>query len=137
MVTIATATEADFPAILAFWREATTVESSTDDEDGLRALLAHAPDALLVARDGDGIVGTVIAAFDGWRGSMYRLAVAPSRRRTGIAGSLVAEGERRLRAQGARRLHLIVQAGEEPAREFWAAAGYAATGQLRFVKTLG
>ncbi len=43
-------------------------------------------------RDG-AIVATLIAAWDGWRGNMYRLAVAPELRREGIARTLVEAGE--------------------------------------------
>ena len=50
------------------------------------------PDALILAVDGDRIVGTVIAGWDGWRCHLYRLAVAPDRRRAGIGRALIARG---------------------------------------------
>src|SRR5438552_3666492 len=107
MVTIRDATHSDIPRVLAFWRDATTVASSTDDPESIAALLEHDPHSLLVATDDDAIVGTVIIGFDGWRGAMYRLAVAPAHRRERIATALVDEGKQRLRARGARRLHMI------------------------------
>ena len=128
---------ADIDAVLAFWRTATTVPSSTDDAESIGALLERSPDALIIAEDGsDGIVGTFIAGFDGWRGAMYRVAVHPAARRRGVASALVAEGERRLIAQGAVRLHMIVNVDEDSAQAFWASAGYERTDQSRFVKTL-
>jgi ribosomal protein S18 acetylase RimI-like enzyme len=136
MVTVGAASPADVPDVLAFWNAAATVGSSTDDIEGVEALLAFDASALIIARDGLMVVGTVIAGWDGWRASMYRLAVAPTHRRQGIGTALVAEGEARLRARGARRFHLIVQAGEEPARSFWTTAGYEPTDQLRFVKSI-
>jgi ribosomal protein S18 acetylase RimI-like enzyme len=135
VVTIRTGTNADIDAVLAFWRDATTEPSSTDDAASLSVLLAHAPDSLMLAGERDTLVGTVIVGWDGWRGGLYRLAVAPSRRRTGIATALIEEAERRLRGLGAQRLHLIVAGDQEPARAFWRAAGYESTDQLRFVKT--
>ena len=43
--------------------------------EDVERLIADSPAALLVAeRDGE-IVGVLIAAWDGWRGNMYRLAV--------------------------------------------------------------
>jgi len=127
----------DVDAVLRLWREAEAVPSTTDDPASLRALLGHDGDSLLVA-DVDGVVaGCVIAAWDGWRGHMYRLAVLPAYRRRGIASALVAQGERRLRERGARRVTALVIAAEEPAVGFWSAAGYDRDRRVgRFVKTL-
>ena len=66
----------DTPAVLAFWRDV-AAPTTTDDAHGIAALLARDPGALLVAESSGRIVGTVIAAWDGWRGNMYRLAVDP------------------------------------------------------------
>jgi ribosomal protein S18 acetylase RimI-like enzyme len=59
-------------------------------------LLAADPGALLVAEADGRIVGALIAASDGWRASMYRLAVDRKYRRRGIAQRLIACGEARL-----------------------------------------
>ena len=92
---------------------------------------------MILALDDDAIVGTIIAGWDGWRGTLYRLAVAPSYRRRGIATGLVAEAERRLREQGVRRMHLIVVAPAARRRKsFWLSARYEPTDQVRFVKDL-
>jgi ribosomal protein S18 acetylase RimI-like enzyme len=136
VTTIRAATSADVDGVLALWAAATVEPSVTDDPAGVCTLLSHDPDALLLAVDDDTIVGSVIASWDGWRGTMYRLAVLPPYRRRGIASALVTEGERRLHARGARRLHLIVLEDERPANAFWTAAGYTPqSGRSRFVKT--
>jgi ribosomal protein S18 acetylase RimI-like enzyme len=143
MFALRTATHDDIGAVLAFWSDATAEPSATDDADGLATLLDGAPDALVVAVDGDvaahnGIVGTVIGGWDGWRGSLYRLAVAPAHRRRGIATALVHEAERRLSQCGVRRLHLIVgRGGGAAAEQFWLSARYQPTSQIRMVKNLG
>jgi ribosomal protein S18 acetylase RimI-like enzyme len=136
MVTIRAGSITDIEAVLGLWRE-TTDSSLTDDAGSVARLLAHAPDALLLATDHDVLVGTVIVTWDGWRGAMYRLAVIPSQRRRGIATKLVSEGERRLRAHGARRLHMIVAGDAVDAQAFWTSAGYEPSDQLRYVKNLG
>ena len=67
--TIRAALAADIPQVLALWEEARSVAASTTDTPaGVHALIDHAPDALLVADLDGAIVGTVIAAWDGWRG---------------------------------------------------------------------
>jgi ribosomal protein S18 acetylase RimI-like enzyme len=136
VATISSGGHGDISGVLALWRRATTEPSETDDVLGLEALLAHAPNALILASEEGTIVGSVIASWDGWRGAMYRLAVLPSRRRRGIASALGTEGERRLLARGVRRVHMIVAADQAAARDFWEFAGYADSGQARFVKDL-
>ena len=64
--------------MLAFWAAATAEPSSTDDSAGLEGLLTHSPGALILAVDDGAIVGSVIAGWDGWRATVYRLAVAPA-----------------------------------------------------------
>jgi ribosomal protein S18 acetylase RimI-like enzyme len=133
-VRIRTGSVADVDVVLAFWRTATTEPSTTDDASSLGALLAHAPESLVLAVEDDEVVGTVIVGWDGWRGAMYRLAVAPSHRRRGIGTALIEDGERRLLSYGAQRLHMIVAADQPDAQAFWTAVGYEPTAQHRFVK---
>ena len=114
----------DVEAVLALWRVAGSAPTVTDDADGVAALLAQDPGALLVAVDDGRVVGSLVAAWDGWRGHLYRMAVHPDVRRRGIARALVEAGEQRLAALGCRRIDAIVLANEADARALWAAAGY-------------
>ena len=98
--------------------------SLTDSAVSLSALLDEPAGRLFVAETDTGIVGTVIAAWDGWRGSFSKLAVRPEWRRRGVASALVAAGEAHLRAAGARRLSAIVLLDGPEAAEFWRAAGF-------------
>jgi len=121
--------------LLQLWEAAGSPPSVTDSAAGLRALLAADPDALLVAEADGVLLGSLIAAWDGWRASFYRLAVDPSRRREGIATALLREGERRLLVRGAARLTAIVASSDAAATGFWQAAGYTRQpDQARFVR---
>ena len=117
----ARATEAD--EVLAVWLAAGSPPSVTDSAAHVRAVVASEHAWLLVAEDDGRIAGTLIAAWDGWRGHFYRLAVLPELRRRGIAAALVRAGEERLHGAGARRLAAIVL-DRDDARGFWTAAGY-------------
>ena len=75
----------DVAAVLELWRAADAEPTHTDDTASLRRLIAHQPGALIVAEAGPRIVGTVIAGWDGWRGSVYRLVVTPATVATGSA----------------------------------------------------
>ena len=118
------AAEGDFAAVLALWVAAGSLPSVSDTPEGLARLLATDPQALLVAELDDVLAGSLIAVWDGWRGSFYRLAVSPEHRRKGLATMLLREGERRLRERGAVRLTAIVADDQASAIGFWRAVGY-------------
>ena len=90
-----------------------------------------------VAEDDGRIVGTLVAAWDGWRGNMYRLAVLPELRRNGIGRALVDAGHEHLRDLGARRVTALVGHEEDAAVALWEATGYERDESLvRFVRNL-
>ncbi len=134
-LTIRSAAQQDLEQVLLLWEAAGSPPSVTDSKPGLQALLAFDSDALLVADASGALVGSLIAVWDGWRASFYRLAVDPGRRREGIATTLLHEGERRLQACGAIRLTAIVAGSDATATSFWQAAGYTRQpDQTRFVR---
>lgn len=122
--TIRSAGEQDIAAVLELWAMAGSLPSVSDSPEGLARLLAADPQALLVAERDGSLAGSLIAAWDGWRGSFYRMAVSPEHRRKGLATMLLREGERRLRERGAVRLTAIVADDQAGAIAFWRAAGY-------------
>ena len=126
----------DVPAVLALWRAAELVPSTTDNADSVRGLIARDAEALLVAEIDGEIVGSICGTWDGWRGNFYRLAVHPGHRRRGIALTLVARAERRIAALGGRRISSIVVDGDDHAVAFWRSAGYERDDRVsRFVKS--
>ncbi len=125
----------DVELVLRLWVESEAEPSHTDDADSLGRLITHDPSALIVAEDDGRLVGTVIAAWDGWRGSIYRLVVAPSHRRHGLGSRLLDEAEARLVATGAVRLQAIVVETQSVATGFWHASDWEQQRhRLRYVK---
>ena len=126
--------------VLGLWREAETTPSVTDTREEVLKLLAEPAAVLLVAEAEGRLVGTVIGGWDGWRGNIYRLAVAPGYRRRGLARLLVAEADRSLHRMGARRITALVEGDHPWATDFWdslATSGYRYDeGMRRYVKTL-
>lgn len=115
----------ELAAVLEFWQVAAENDSRpVDTPAAIEALHRRDPEALILAVDGDEIVGTVIAGWDGWRCHLYRLAVAPWRRREGIGGKLIAAAEARFRSFGGTRADAMVLDGNELAHGIWAAHGY-------------
>ena len=112
----------------------------TDNVEGVRTLFAQQAGTTLLALAGDRIVGSVIAAFDGWRGNIYRLAVDPAFKRQGIATRLLAGAERLLAARGAKRLAAVVDGQSTESVPFWeamATQGWGASHPgVRYAKSL-
>jgi ribosomal protein S18 acetylase RimI-like enzyme len=124
--------------VLALWETSRTPHSSTPDTAaGLELLFAADPGSLLLAEAGGEPVGTLIAAWDGWRGNMYRLAVRADWRRRGVGTALVRAGEERLRACGAKRITALVVTEDEVAGGLWTSVGFAFdTAVGRYVRSL-
>lgn len=136
--TIRHARAQDVERVLSLWGAAGSAETVTDTREGVLGLVDADPEALLVVESDAGeIVGSLIAAWDGWRGSFYRLAVHPDQRRQGIATALLREGERRLLDRGAARFTAIVTDDDPDAMSFWTAIGYERQeSRARFVRNV-
>lgn len=128
----------DAASVLGLWSVARSpIATSEDDPAAVDRLLAHDPGALLIAHLGELAIGTAVAAWDGWRGHIYRLAVLPGHRRQGVGSLLVATGHERLRALGATRVNAAVGEGDPGPIAFWLAIGYHRDpGMSRFAKAL-
>jgi ribosomal protein S18 acetylase RimI-like enzyme len=115
----------ELDAVLAFWGVAAeNAHRPADTHAALAMLHLRDPDALILAVDGDEIVGTVIAGWDGWRCHLYRLAVAPGRRRAGIGRALITAAEERFRVLGGARSQAMVLDDNLQAHRLWSASGY-------------
>ncbi len=134
-IVIRTARATDVAGVLDLWAVSGAEPTRTDNPSGIASLLAADPDALIVADMSGRIVGSVIAGWDGWRGSIYRLAVAPTERRTGLGRRLLGHAEERLGRLGAVRLQAVVADGAADATGFWRTSGWEEqAGRLRFVR---
>jgi ribosomal protein S18 acetylase RimI-like enzyme len=115
----------DIAAVLELWARARSAHASTPDRpEDVERLVDDSPAALLVAEQSGEIVGALIAAWDGWRGNMYRLVVREGHRREGIGLALTRAGEDYLRQCGVRRVTALVAFDDEVAGGFWGSAGY-------------
>ena len=116
----------DYEAVLALWRHAGpgVSLSASDSREALALKLTRDPDLFLVAEDAGQIIGTIIGAFDGRRGMVYHLAVAPEHRHRGVGTQLLTAVEKRLRERGCRRCYLMVLPENTSAQEFYRRQGW-------------
>lgn len=132
---IRSAVGADLTAVLQLWDAAGAEPSHTDNIVSLSRLIARDPSALILAADGLRLVGSVVAAWDGWRGSIYRLVVAPDLRRQGLGHLLLGEAEKKLQRDGVVRSQAVVVESDLVATAFWQATDWKLqTERLRYTK---
>jgi ribosomal protein S18 acetylase RimI-like enzyme len=103
---------------------ATGFRLTGDDDPGLARFAERNPGLLLVAELEGQIVGSAMGAWDGHRGWIYHVAVAPPHRRAGLATDLVERVEAGLRAVGCPRVLVMVEADNDAGIAFWIARGY-------------
>ena len=109
----------DVGPVLELWQRAGATPKPTDTPEGLQQVLASPQSILLLAEVDGSLAGTVIGGCDGWRGNIYRLAVAPECRRRGIASALVLQVDAALQGMGARRITALVESDHPWAVGFW------------------
>ena len=112
----------DIPAIVDLWSRAAGPTRLPCRAAEVEQLLARDPDTLLVAEEGGRFAGTLIVGWDGWRASMYRLAVEPDLRRAGVARLLAAA--RAGRAARGEALDAIVSRQNAVGVSFWESDGF-------------
>jgi ribosomal protein S18 acetylase RimI-like enzyme len=116
---------ADEPAVLSLWERCDLTRPWNDPRKDIRRKLRVNPELFLVGVLGGEVVATAMAGYDGHRGWIYYLGVAPEHRRKGLARQLMEEAERRLRALGCPKINLQVRTSNLAAVEFYRKVGYA------------
>jgi ribosomal protein S18 acetylase RimI-like enzyme len=119
----AEATAADEAGVIALWEACGLTRPWNDPALDFRRAIEGGTSSILLLRDGDAPVASVMAGCDGHRGWIYYLAVAPDRRREGLGRVMMAAAEDWLRTQGAPKLQLMVRGSNEEALRFYEALG--------------
>ena len=114
----------EYAAVCDLWKGAGLIIRPGDDLEGIKTKLQRDPDLFLVAEDSGRIIGCVLGAWDGRRGWINHLAVAPSHQRKGVGLILIEELETRLTHKGARKVNAQIYKSNTRSFQFFKAAGY-------------
>jgi ribosomal protein S18 acetylase RimI-like enzyme len=114
----------DEQAVVELWRRCDLVRPQNDPHKDIQRKLCVQPELFLVAEAGSSIIGTVMAGYEGHRGWINYLGVAPEHRRNGVGRALMAEAERRLRAAGCPKINLQVRSGNTAVIAFYESLGF-------------
>ena len=125
MASIVTYDSKHFSGVDTLWREAFPTDGPWNAAaTAIPEKVGFQPDLLLVAVEGDQVVGSVMAGYEGHRGWISRIAVLKSQRGKGLGQSLMVEAERRLSALGCVKVNLQVVESNSATVEFYEKSGY-------------
>lgn len=114
----------DEDAVVALWRETDLLRPWNDPaKDIIRKSTVQSHLFLVAVVDGR-VVGSAMAGYDGHRGWVNYLAVAPDRRRSGLARALMARAEEGLRDLGCPKINVQVRGENEEALAFYRGIGF-------------
>ena len=123
-------------AVVALWRAAGLTREWNDPYRDIARKKQVQRELFLVAEDAGAVVGTAMAGYDGHRGWVYYVAVAPERQGGGLGARLMAEAEARLLALGCPKVNVQIRSGNEPVAAFYDRLGYAPDGATGLGKRL-
>jgi ribosomal protein S18 acetylase RimI-like enzyme len=135
-VTIRPYRQTDEAAVIELWRACDLLRPQNNPRKDIARKLRVNPEWFLVAETGGGIVGAVMAGYEGHRGWINYLAVDPARRRGGVGRALMVEAERMLRAAGCPKINLQVRPENKDVIAFYEAIGFSVEGAVSLGKRL-
>jgi len=115
---------ADEDAVVELWRRCDLLRPWNDPRRDVARKLTVQRESFLLAVEGDAVLGSVMAGYDGHRGWVNYLAVDPDARGRGIGRALMAQAERGLLELGCPKVNLQVRATNAAAIGFYRRLGY-------------
>ena len=116
--------QTDEAQVIAVWQECGLQRSWNDPHLDIARKQASGDGLFLVAEIDGAVVGTLMAGYDGHRGSINYVGVLPDKRKAGIGRALMTEAEQRLLEQGCPKINLQVRTDNFEAVEFYSRLGY-------------
>ena len=114
----------DEAAVVALWQACGLTRPWNDPRKDIARKLTVQPELFLVGELDGKLVATLMAGFEGHRGWVNYLAVAPEHRRRGFARVLMQEAEERLLALGCPKANVQVRDSNQEALGFYKRIGY-------------
>ena len=114
----------DEAAVVALWQECGLTRPWNDPHKDIERKLAVQPELFLVGVVDGAVVASVMAGYEGHRGWVNYLAVAPRFRAHGFARRLMRRVEELLLARGCPKVSLLVRSSNSQALAFYQHLGY-------------
>ena len=114
----------DLAQVLALWRACNLTIAVNDPRKDIERKLAVSPELFLLGEFEGRVVASVMAGYEGHRGWMNYLAVAPSYRRKTYGRLMMAAAEQLLDELECPKINLQVRSANAAVVAFYASLGY-------------
>ena len=128
--------DADIPAVITLWERCELTRPWNEPHADIVRARSKTNSEVLVGRDGQIIVATVMVGHDGHRGCVYYVAVDPDHRKTGHGRAIITAAEDWLREQGIEKLQLMVRPGNTHAQAFYETLDFEEQERIIYAKWL-
>ena len=115
---------ADSDAVIKIWKACDLTVPWNDPKRDIARKLQVNPELFLVAELNGRLAGTVMGGYEGHRGWINYLAVAPDSQRRGVGRALMETVEAKLLALGCPKINLQVRSSNTAVIQFYGHLGY-------------
>lgn len=116
--------EPDRAPVIALWQACGLTRPWNDPGRDIDRKLGVQAELFFVGEEDGKLIATAMAGYDGHRGSVFYLAVAPDRQGRGYGQQLMAHIETALQALGCPKLNIVVRSGNDQVLGFYGRLGY-------------
>ena len=113
-----------YDEIVELWRKAGIEVVSSDTIDEVTRVLSRNPDLFLIGKINDEVIAVVMGAFDGRRGYVHHLAVAPDYQKMGYGKIIMEVLIEQFRAMSVHKVHLFIEKSNKSTVEFYSNLGW-------------
>ncbi len=114
----------DRQALIDLWQVCDLIRPWNNPDLDINRKAEFQPELFIVGELNGKLIGSAMAGYDGHRGSIYYLAVAPEYRKKGYGRCLMDEVEKRLVSLGCPKLNIAVRSTNQTVIDFYSRLGY-------------
>ena len=133
---IAPIADSDVSAVAALWQACELTRPWNDPAADIARARRGPDSAVLVGRDRESLVASVMVGHDGHRGWVYYVAIDPAHRGKGRGREIMNAAEQWLRQRGIEKLMLLVRSDNTKVQAFYESLGYDEQERVIYAKWL-
>jgi ribosomal protein S18 acetylase RimI-like enzyme len=126
----------DENAVVELWRECNLVQSWDNPKRNIERKSRVNPELFLVGLVDGKVVATAMGGYEGHRGWVNYLAVAPSYQRRGLGRLIMEAVEEKIQAMGCPKINLQIRADNLEVVKFYESIGYKTEARVSMGKRL-